>query len=139
MEHRWGHRWRVILPVRLDGTAQTAALGWLTDISLSGGYVRTAAALAIMSHIHIEVDESGGGATRLRPLLLQGRVARHGPAGIGVEWEEFATGRLGKIFRIAKLNHRHGIHQPFEVAPDAGWRTLPTHDTPHDADSCLEP
>jgi len=57
MEHRWGDRQHVILGVRLYGPGQVCATGRLTDISLSGAYVRTTSRLAVMSQVTLEVDE----------------------------------------------------------------------------------
>jgi len=107
MEHRWGDRRQVILPIRLHGPDRTPALGWLTDISLSGAYVRTIAAVATMSQVDIEVAEHSSGIAKPGPLRLRGRVVRHGPIGMGVEWQEFASDTLGEVLRIAAcIPHR---------------------------------
>lgn len=99
MEHRWGDRRRVILEVRLYGPGQIYTTGSLTDISLSGAYVRTTSRLAVMSQVTVEVDDHSIPSAAPRPLRLHGRVVRHGPTGIGVEWEEFASGKLSGIER----------------------------------------
>ncbi len=94
MEHRWGKRRPLTARVRIFGPGQLCAIGWLTDISVSGTYVRTLATLATMSRIVIEVEghHSGGGPSE--PLQLRGRVVRQGPGGVGVEWEEFASWQI---------------------------------------------
>jgi len=101
MEHRWGDRRQVILRIRLYGPGRTSAIGWLTDISLSGTYVRTMATVATMSSIDIEIEERSSANAEPGPLRLQGRVVRHGPMGIGVEWKEFASGTLGEVLQLA--------------------------------------
>jgi hypothetical protein len=105
MEHRWGDRRQVILSIRLYGSDRSAAIGLLTDISLSGAYVRTAFTPADLSQINIEVDEHDRGNTGPGPLQLQGRVVRHGPTGVGIEWKEFASASLGELVRIATCIH----------------------------------
>jgi hypothetical protein len=119
MEHRWGARRQVILRIRLYGPDRTSAIGWLTDISLSGAYVRTMAAVATMSQVDIEVAERSSGNAEAGPLRLQGRVVRHGPMGVGVEWQEFASGALGEVLQIAACIP-HQIDQTREGAPGSG-------------------
>lgn len=120
MEHRWGDRRPVILRVRLDGPSQISASGWLMDVSISGAYVRTMAALATMSRINIEMDEHNSGHPGLGQLRLQGRVVRLAPMGIGVEWEEFASGTLGELVEIATSFHRHRVHHTHKGAQGPG-------------------
>ncbi len=111
MEHRWGRRRRLILRVRFLEAEHAVAMGWLTDVSLSGGYVTTTAGLAIMSQVTLEVDEHGTSSASSRSLRLQGRVVRHGPTGLGIEWEEFASETLIQTVRIATSIH------PFPIGP----------------------
>lgn len=138
MEHRWGDRRRVILRVHLHAPGQSAATGWLTDISLSGAYVSTLAALALMSQIIIEVDECGGN-TRLRPLQLPGRVVRRAPTGIGIEWEEFASGALGEMVRLAASSHWLRNDPTREAAPAPAWWMLTADGASNEERSCPEP
>jgi len=76
-------------------------VGWLIDVSLSGAYIKTTAAFAVMSQISIEVDERHGGNTGIRPISLQGCVVRHGATGLGIEWEEYGLGMLAELVRIS--------------------------------------
>jgi hypothetical protein len=127
MEHRWGDRRRVTLRVRIRRRGQNSAIGWLTDISLSGAYVQTSAGLPLVSQIQVAVDERGAGNLVLQPLRLRGRIVRHGPAGVGVEWEEFASETLDQILRIATSAHRHRTALRVEAAQDQGPRTATMH------------
>jgi hypothetical protein len=138
MEHRWGDRRRVILRLRLYGPDESSAIGWLTDISLSGAYVRTLTALPLMSRIDIEVDELNSGGTRLLPLQLRGRVVRHGPTGIGVEWEEFASRTLREIVRIGASIHQHRLDHTLEGMHVPGLWTATTHGPSNEKRSCIE-
>jgi PilZ domain len=127
MEHRWGDRRSVALRVRIRRRGQNPAIGWLTDISISGAYVHTSAALPLVSRIQVAVDECGAGNLALRPLRLLGRIVRHGPVGVGVEWEEFASETLDPILRIAMSIHRYRAAVRAETAQDQGSWTRPTH------------
>jgi hypothetical protein len=63
--------------------------------------VQTLAALGAMSRITLEVARRQGD----EPLQLRARVVRHGPGGVGVEWEEFASGTLSEIVAMASALH----------------------------------
>jgi hypothetical protein len=127
MEHRWGRRRRVILPVRLGESGQTTTMGWLTDISLSGGYVKTLPGPALLAQVSVEVGEPDDGGSWLRPLQLRGRVVRRGPTGIGIEWEEFASETLARIVRIATPAREPGFAASPDEAPDQGFQTGATY------------
>jgi hypothetical protein len=139
MEHRWGDRRRVTLPVRIRRLGHKSAVGWLTDISLSGAYVRTTAALSLVSRIHVEVDARGAGNTGPRQLRLQGRVVRHGAAGVGIEWVEFASETLCEILRIATSTHQHRTDQTVEAAQDQGPGMLTMHSVACERMLCITP
>jgi hypothetical protein len=138
MEHRWGDRQPVILGLRLHGPDRTCAIGWLTDVSLSGAYVKTESRFAVMSKVTLELDaDSPVNAAVPRPLRLQGRVVRHGATGMGVEWEEFASGTPGEILRSAMSIQLPG--QTREAAQDPGLWTPPTCGMSRRALDAIEP
>jgi hypothetical protein len=100
MEHRWGARQRVRLGVRIGGPGVHPSIGWLTDLSLSGAYLRTTAALPCLAgQIHVELAGRQAGHSGQPPLGLLGRVVRHGTAGIGIEWDEFGSEVLCEVLR----------------------------------------
>jgi hypothetical protein len=70
---------------------------------------------------------------------LQGRVVRHGLAGIGVEWEDFASETLCEILRIASPNHPHRAAQTVEAAQDQGPWMLTMRSTTIQKLRCIEP
>jgi hypothetical protein len=122
MEHRWGARQRVRLGVRIRGPGLHLSIGWLTDLSLSGAYVHTTATLASASQIHVELAERYAGHTGQRHRGLPGRVVRHGPGGIGIEWDEFASEVLCGILQSATRPSKYG-----GASTDA--RIEPPHET----------
>ena len=130
MEHRWGERRQVILRVWLNGPGNAASGGWLTDISLSGAYVRTVTRLPVMSDVSIEVDQRDD-ANSYRLLQLKGRIVRHGPTGLGLEWEEFASGMQAELVRIGTLVRWHRDQTPDGVPHPDLW-PLMTEETRYD-------
>jgi hypothetical protein len=88
MEHRCGTRYRVDVEVYVH-TCQgaVASIGRLTEISVSGGFVKThlpAHAIALVS-----LRTRLPGLNRAVPNI-QGYVVRRAATGVGIEWLEFA-------------------------------------------------
>jgi hypothetical protein len=118
MNHRWGMRRQVTLRVRVWGPGDNLAVGWLVDISLSGAYIRTNAVIPLMSQIQVEFAGRTVGRDAGRPLRLHGRVVRHDPSGIGVEWEVFASATLREILKAAGPPHPQNDRRADRQAPD---------------------
>lgn len=86
MDHRWGRRVEVDVQVTFRDSAFTLCDGRLTDVSLSGGFVRSARVPGVMSHIGIMARS---GPRRSGPKFeIAAFVVREEPGGFGVEWEE---------------------------------------------------
>jgi hypothetical protein len=79
MDHRCGLRIAVDAPVVLIFPAHTASSGWMTEVSMSGAFVRTTFAPPELVWIHIAgpFEET------------EAYVVRRSPHGIAVEWDEF--------------------------------------------------
>ena len=86
MEHRCGSRYLVDVPVVVRSQSRaTSVIGWLSDVSISGGLVHTVATPALLSSVKLEFldgDEMG--------TPIHGHVARRTPQSVGIEWFEFA-------------------------------------------------
>lgn len=139
MEHRWGDRRRAILRVQLHACGHASAIGWLTDISLSGAYVRTRAELALLSQISIDFAEGCNGFNTLKPVQVPGRIARHGPTGIGVEWEEFAAATVGEVIQIATSSRNQLVGRSREGMRSFGLWTRAPYGTSNKEQSYPEP
>lgn len=88
MEHRCGTRYRVDVEVYVH-TCQgaVASIGRLTEVSVSGGFVKThlpAHAIALVT-----LRTRLPGLNRAVPNI-QGYVVRRAATGVGIEWLEFA-------------------------------------------------
>jgi hypothetical protein len=91
MEHRWGERFRVDLPVRLRSGTGWVGAGWLRDLSVSGAFIATELRIPSLALLQIELKLAG-----VRHLL-DAFVSRHDDAGLGVEWEELSPAVLGLL------------------------------------------
>jgi hypothetical protein len=84
----------------------------LTDMSLSGAFVRTPVQLLPLTPIRITWRRVG--APALRRSTLQAHVIRQSPDGLGIEWEEFAPRQV-----CARLN-RQWMREVIEAMREAG-------------------
>jgi hypothetical protein len=80
MEHRWGERTSVDMPVRLRTHAGGTGVGRLADVSTSGAFVRTEGPLAPLSCLDILIN---GHAV---PTF----VVRNRAEEVGLEWCDLA-------------------------------------------------
>jgi hypothetical protein len=79
MDHRCGVRIAVDAPVLLIYPAHAASSGWMTEVSMSGAFVRTDFAPPELVWIHIAgpFEET------------EACVVRHNTHGIAIEWDEY--------------------------------------------------
>ncbi len=91
MEHRWGTRVLVDIPVRLRCRRGHFVDAHLVNISLSGAFIRTEVALTRFAPLEIE----------LKGCTVPSFVARVHSDGIGAEW----SGRLPRTLENALLAH----------------------------------
>jgi hypothetical protein len=97
MEHRWGTRISVHIPVRLTAPHfAMASIGRLTNLSLSGGFI-TGFWHRPMSRIHVSVEWP----LPLQPAFekLPAFVARVCEEGAGIVWCEFAPRVVVELLR----------------------------------------
>ena len=97
MEHRWGTRFAVHIPVRLTAAGLSmASIGRLTNLSLSGGFV-TIFGLRPLSRIHLSLEYP---LPWQRPVeKLPAFVARVCAEGAGIVWCEFAPRAVVEMLR----------------------------------------
>jgi len=103
MEHRWGERRRLHLPVHLVCHAHAIGIGQLADVSTSGAWIRTALRPPLEAQVEVSIAISR--AARELGWVNCGRligcVVRHGPHGIGIEWDEAACELLGELLQAS--------------------------------------
>lgn len=89
MEHRWGQRVDVAIPVRLciaSDPHETCAR--LANLSLSGGWVAVNLQLRPLSKIRVVLERPV--LIGDHPEIVEAYVARQSQDGIGLEWCEYA-------------------------------------------------
>jgi len=96
MEHRWGQRVALGLPVHVTA-GRISALGVLRDASISGGYIETILEPAVFANLSVVVLVGSGEARRA--VELPCTVTRRDHDGFGVEWRDMACAPLLSLLR----------------------------------------
>src|SRR3974390_1011347 len=101
MEHRWGARTEISVPVRLYAGARRISEGRIVDLSLSGAFIATRAPVAVFTRLELVADELPLSA---QPCRIPAYVVRQSEEGVGLEWCDFAPapfrallGLLGRL------------------------------------------
>jgi hypothetical protein len=104
MEHRWGERIVVDIPVQVSVPPLIIGTGRITDISISGAWISGRFDLPPLARAFIVFDFSLGGARESLPLACF--VARVRAEGMGVEWRELAPQIVSDLMLFAAgTNH----------------------------------
>jgi len=105
MEHRWGERVAVDIPIRLLAThLLLVGSGRLVNLSLSGGLIATDLDLRVFSRVQVVV-ESPLQEKHVAPTLAAYAV-RKCIEGIAVEWCELAPPAVAELCRAASIRPR---------------------------------
>jgi hypothetical protein len=105
MEHRWGERVSVDIPILLRRHARRSAEARIANISQSGALIRTNLPLPLMGRVDIHVNGHA----------LSSFVTRIESSGVGVEWCELSP----KILEMA-LHAQHAAAIPTPALHRAG-------------------
>lgn len=89
MEHRWGRRIALKIPVRLAIGGGEPMLGQMTNVSISGAFVETPRPMALWTQIEVEVILRHHFASR-KPERVAAHVTRRSSGGAGIEWCDLA-------------------------------------------------
>jgi hypothetical protein len=104
MEHRWGDRLQIDIPIRMTGDrASQLHTGRLTNISLSGALITTAFAPRVLSRIQASWSSSPRPAHYFPAVAAY--IVRKSEDGIAVEWCEFAPTAVAQIMLAAASDH----------------------------------
>jgi hypothetical protein len=122
MDHRWGARTPVHLDVRLVCKPAAIAPGWLSDVSISGAYVRTELMMQLLSPVRIVVvDRLPSGR---RSMDLAAYVVRRDSGGLGLEWRNLAPKSLRRLHSVFAPLDIDAALWPCHIFPDLAQRTL---------------
>jgi hypothetical protein len=102
MEHRWGERVGVDIPVRITAHPFAVKHGRLTNLSVSGASIKTDFDVRPLSRIQVVLELPH--KARSEAPTVPAYVARVGKSGIGIEWCEFSPPVVSEF--LAALAHR---------------------------------
>ena len=88
MEHRWGQRVTLEIPVTLAAAGRTLGRGVVRNASISGALIETALELPVFSNLVVSLPSHGESAPRTADL--HACLVRRAPAGFAVEWRDMA-------------------------------------------------
>jgi hypothetical protein len=114
MEHRWGERIAIDIPIRLTLTrSKLVGIGRLRNLSLSGGLISSAVELRIMCHIQIVLKSPR--LPQSEAINVAAFVSRCGDRDFGIEWLEFAPPAIANIVRMMTLRPRDRLPLPIQA------------------------
>jgi hypothetical protein len=116
VEHRWGERLEVALPVRIRAPYGLVGSGLVTNFSVSGAFIATTLPVASLSQVRVTF-RFGRRAARIMhtdSTTFAAQVVRQNAAGFAVEWCEFGTEAV-----VAFANSNRGHAQVTHYRPSA--------------------
>src|SRR5579864_245315 len=93
MEHRWGERLKVALPVRIRAPYGLVGTGLVINFSVSGAFIATTLPVAPLSQVRVTFPTGRYAARggRMGSSTFTAQVVRQNAGGFAVEWCEFGT------------------------------------------------
>ena len=98
LEHRWGERVRVNIPVHVSATALAGVDGCMKNLSLSGALVKADVDLGLNALIKVIIKMPSQ-----RAAAITAYVSRKAGEGVGVEWCEFAPSVVKDLLRAPSI------------------------------------
>jgi hypothetical protein len=127
MEHRWGERIEVDIPVQVSMPPLMAGSGRVLNMSISGAWISGSFDLPPMARAFVVFDFSIAGQPE--PLPIACYVARVRPQGIGVEWRELAPQIVSDLILFA-APPQQPRPAPAEQSPPAALQAEPSSTRP---------
>jgi hypothetical protein len=105
MEHRWGERLEVALPVRIRAPYGLIGTGLVTNFSVSGAFIATTLPVTLLSQVRVSFRFGRRAARELHrdSSTFAAQVVRQNAAGFAVEWCEFGA---QDVVAFANCNRR---------------------------------
>src|ERR1700732_321564 len=100
MEHRWGERVRVNIPVQVSGAALAGVGGCMRNLSLSGALMKADCELRLHSLIEVRIELP---LPPPRVAVVKAHVARTLNEGVGIEWCDFAPSVVRDLLRSPSI------------------------------------
>ena len=96
LEHRWGARTQVNIPVRVEATALPVADGCIKNLSLSGAFIRSDRDLPLRTLIDVSIALP---QPSFCAAVIKAHVVRKIGESVGIEWSEFAPNIIKDLVR----------------------------------------
>lgn len=125
MEHRWGERMVVDIPVQVSVPPLVLGTGRITNISISGAWISGRFDLPPLARAFVVFDFSLGDVRESLPIACF--VARVRAEGMGVEWRELAPQIVSDLMLFAAgTNHarEQGVGSPPLPLPEVAVPAL---------------
>ena len=103
MERRWGNRVPVDESVCIKRENATVGFASLSEVSLSGGFLRTRWRLPNLSRVHVELPDvmkDAGTSGHIEAFIV-----RQTTEGLGLEWCEFAPPSIARLIETHSRNY----------------------------------
>jgi hypothetical protein len=123
MEHRWGQRVAVDIPVRITGHPFSVRLGRLADLSVSGGFIQAEFEWRLLSRIHVAIELPQ--RARHEAPVIPAYVARKTRDGIGIEWCQFSPPDVSRLLQSLASRRYHRWRKAGTPAAGAPTRLSP--------------
>jgi hypothetical protein len=96
LEHRWGERVRVNMPVRLSAADLPRVDGCVENLSLSGALLKVDCELRLHALIEVCIELPPPAS---RAAVVEAHVSRKLDDGVGIEWCQFAPNIVRVLLR----------------------------------------
>jgi len=123
MEHRWGQRIGVDLPVRVTAHAFSTRTGRIANFSVSGAYIMADFELRLLSRITIAIEEPR--RSKYDAPSVDAYVTRKYKDGIGIEWCQFAPPEISQLLQSFAVRPYSRPRKPEPPAAKALARISP--------------
>jgi hypothetical protein len=99
MEHRWGRRIAVDIPIDVSTLGDSQARAQLANVSFTGALIKADCILRIRSRIQIALKSPTGHESEV--LRIAAIVTHKHAEGIGVEWCDMGSTTVTQLLRVA--------------------------------------
>jgi hypothetical protein len=108
MEHRWGQRVPLELPIRLDVGGRAMGRGILRNASVSGAFIETALELPLYTSLGVALCGLGGRMPA--SFELAACIVRSVIAGFAVEWRDMGSPKVISLIEFASMQDVRELH-----------------------------
>jgi hypothetical protein len=98
MEHRWGERFTLNIPVQVDCGPRGTVLGVLRDASASGAFLCTAAQIPLWTSVRVDF-------VGVHAFSVEAQVVRRAADGFGLEWSDLAPRSVVELTHAPRITH----------------------------------